>query len=214
MGGPSAALADGILIVPNDLATAESPGSILVAFSDKGATTVFNQTASVFSFDNQTFQIAVVLILGFTAIFVVYKLLKSRKVTLKQLLIYGGISLVLIVAGLFIYRYYSRLQWTGTQTQLINEGKIDPATGSFIEDDGSPKHIEYQGRKYFLDGLYCAKSNLDRFPAQVKRVNGAVGADGGDGNMMYAIGAKDNPEYIDNSKVSDAKKDCWKRETK
>jgi len=34
LGGPSAALSDGILVVPNDLAAAESPGSILVAFSD------------------------------------------------------------------------------------------------------------------------------------------------------------------------------------
>ncbi|MDP3758648.1 MAG: PQQ-binding-like beta-propeller repeat protein, partial [Candidatus Daviesbacteria bacterium] len=214
LGGPSAALSDGILVVPNDLAAAESPGSILVAFSDRGATTVFNQTASVFSFDNQNFQKAIAFILGLVLVAVCYKLVKSRKITIKQLLIYGGIPIMLIAGGYIIYSNYLGARKTEQQDTLVKEGKIDQATGSFIVNDGSPKHVEYQGKKYFLDGGFCAKSNLDRFPAQVKRINGAVGADGGDGNMMYAIGAKDNPEYIDNSKVSDAKKDCWKRETK
>ena len=118
---------------------------------------------------------------------------------------------MLIAGGYIIYSNYLGARKTEQQDTLIKEGKIDKSTGSFIENDGSPKHVEYQGIKYFLDGGFCAKSNLDRFPVQVKRVNGAVGADGGDGNMMYAIGAKDNPEYIDNSRVSDAKKDCWKR---
>lgn len=213
MGGPSAALSDGILVVPNALA-GESPGSILVAFSDRDAVTVFNQTASVFSFDNQYLQIAIAFIPGLVLAAICYKLVKSRKITLKQLLIFGGVPLVLIIAGFFIYRQYSRLQWTGTQTKLINEGRIDQATGSFVENDGSPKHVQYQGKKYFLDGGFCAESKLARSPISVKRVNGAVGADGEDSNTMYAIGQRDNPEYIDSSKVSETKKDCWKREAK
>ncbi|MBI3103516.1 PQQ-binding-like beta-propeller repeat protein [Candidatus Daviesbacteria bacterium] len=211
LGGPSAALSGGILVVPNALA-GESPGSILVAFSDRGIPGASNPIVSIFSFDNPNFQKAVAAILGLVLVVIFYKLLQSRKITVKQLLIYGGIPLVLVVAGYVIYSNYMGSKKTEQQDALIKEGKIDPATGSFIANDGSPKHIEYQGRKYFLDGGFCSRSGLERFSIQVKRVNGAAGAEGGDGNTMYAIGSKNNPEYIGSSKASDTKKDCWKGE--
>lgn len=213
LGGPSAALANNILVVPNALA-GESPGSILVAFSDKSTATAFDQTASVFSFDNPNFQKAIAFILGLVLVAVCYKLVKSRKITIRQLLIYGGIPLVLIAGGYLIYSNYTGAKKTEQQDTLIKEGKIDQSTGSFIENDGSPKYVEYQGRKYFLDGGFCSRSGLQRFSIQVKRVNGAVAADGSDGNTVYAIGSKDNPEYIGSSKERDAKKDCWKKEAK
>ena len=145
--------------------------------------------------------------------FTFYKLIKAKKITIKRLLIYGGVPVILIVGGYIIYSNYMGSKKIEQQDALIKEGRIDPATGSFIEDDGSPNHIEYQGRKYFLDGGFCSKSGLQRLSIQVKRVNGAAGAGGGDGNTMYAIGGKDNPEYISSSKVSDSKKDCWKGES-
>lgn len=199
LGGPSAALSNGILVVPNALA-GESPGSILVAFSDKGQSQPVNTL------------LIVVFILGSVFAITIYKLLKSRKITIKQLLIYGGIPVVLTLGGYMIYSNYSGAKKTEQQDTLVKEGKIDPTTGSFIENDGLPKHVEYQGRKYFLDGCFCSRSGLQRFSVQVKRVNGAAGAEGGDGNTMYAIGSKDNPEYIGSSKAGDAKKDCWKKE--
>lgn len=213
LGGPSAALSNDILVVPNALA-GESPGSILVAFSDRGITGASNPIVSIFSFDNPNFQVIVIFILGLVFAITIYKLLKSGKITVKQLLIYGGMSLVLVIGGYVTYSNYTGLKRTETQDTLVKEGKIDPATGSFIENDGFPKHVEYRGGKYFLDGGFCARSSAQRFPVQVKRVNGAVGADGGDGNTMYAMGSKDIPEYIDSSKVNDAKKDCWKKEVK
>lgn len=111
------------------------------------------------------------------------------------------------------YSNYLGARKTEQQDTLIKEGKIDQSTGSFIENDSLPKHVQYQGKKYFLDGGFCARSNAQRFPVQVKRVNGAAGADGGDGNTMYAVGSKDNPGYIGSSKARDSKKDCWKRES-
>jgi len=211
LGGPSAALADNILVVPNALA-GESPGSILVAFSDKGVSAA-SPITSILSLDNRNPQVVFVLILGLVLVFTFYKLIKAKKITIKRLLIYGGVPVILIVGGYIIYSNYMGSKKIEQQDALIKEGKIDPATGSFIEDDGSPKHIEYQGRKYFLDGGFCSRSGLQRLSIQVKRVNGAAGAEGGDGNTMYAMGGKDNPEYISSSKVSDSKKDCWKGES-
>ena len=209
LGGPSAALANNILVVPNALA-GESPGSILVAFSGKGIQAAV-PTGLRLSLDNRNLQIVLGLILALFIGAVSYKLLKFRQITVKQLLIFGAVPLVLLIAVLFVYRQYTSLQWSGSQTQLINEGKIDPATGSFIENDGSPKHVQYQGKRYFLDGGGCTGSQ-SRYSVQVKRVNGAVSADGSDGNTMYAIGSKDNPEYIASAKDNNMKKDCWRRE--
>ena len=210
LGGPSAALANGILVVPNALAAAESPGSILVAFSGKGIQDTASIT-SILSLDNRNLQIVLGLIATLFIGAVSYKLLKSRRITVRQWLIFVAVPLVFLIAGFLIYRQYTSLQWSGTQTQLINEGKIDPTTGSFIENDGSPKHVQYQGQKYFLDGGGCTGSQ-SRYGVQVKRVNGAVAADGSDGNTMYAIGSKDNPEYIASAKDNNMKKDCWRRE--
>lgn len=217
LGGPSAALADGILVVSNNLAAGNPGERVIVAFSDKGVSTATPIT-SILSLDNRNLQIVFILIFGLFLGTAAYKLIKSGRITVKQLLIYGGILLTLIIAGFFIYRYYSHLQWTETQTQLINEGKIDPATGSFISDDGI-KYVEYQGKRYLLDGEYCTRSRLGRFAITVKRFNGVASADGQNGNTMYAIGSKDSPEYIDtknvmgsNEPVAGPMRDCWKRE--
>lgn len=220
LGGPSAALADGILVVPNALAAAESPGSILVAFSDRGITGSSNQLVSKISFDDPNFKIISIAVLGLAVMAISYMLLKYKKATLKQLLIFGGVSLALVIAGFLIYRQYNRLQWTQEQDTLIQEGKIDETTGSFIGDDGI-KHIEYQGKRYLIGDGFCGRSALSRFAITVKRFNGAVAADGSDGNTMYAIGKKEDPEYIDtkNQLGSEIKegglmRDCWKKEAK
>ena len=211
LGGPSAALSDGILVVPNTLAAAESPGSILVAFSDQSISAVSIAGQPRFVLDSR-YILAVLALVGILILgVVIYLTLKSKKITPKQLLIYGGIPVILIVGGYIIYSNYQNARKTEQQDILVKEGKIDRSTGSFIENDGSPKHVEYRNRRYFLDGPDCARSGLDRFAIQVKRVNGAVAADGSDGNTMYAIGSKDSPEYIDSAKTNNIKKDCWKQ---
>lgn len=217
LGGSSAALADGILVVPNNLAAGNPGERVIVAFSDKGVSTA-NSITPILSLDNRNLQIVLVLIFGLFLGIVSYKLVKSRRITVKQLLIYGGIPLVLIIAGFLIYRQYSSLQWTGTQTKLLESDKVDKATGSFVSDDGI-KYVDYQGKRYLLDGEYCTRSRLGRFAVTVKRFNGVASADGQDGNTMYAIGSKDNPEYIDTKNVTGTNettggllRDCWKKE--
>lgn len=136
---------------------------------------------------------------------------------MKRFLIFGGILLV-IITGVVIYLRSSGNLRTANQNRPSEQGRIDPATGSFISDDGL-KHIEYQGKRYLLDGDYCMKSQLKRFPVTVKRFNGAQSAKGRDGNTMYALGKKDDPEYIDTSEEINEKevigrpvRDCWQRE--
>src|SRR3989338_6777117 len=80
LGGPSAALANGILVIPNALAAAESPGSILVAFSGKGIQDTASIT-SILSLDNRNLQIVLGLIATLFIGAVSYKLLKSRRIT-------------------------------------------------------------------------------------------------------------------------------------
>lgn len=217
LGGSSAALADGILVVPNNLAAGNPGERVIVAFSDKGISTTASKI-SLLSLDNRNLQVVFVLIFVLFLGAVAYKLAKSKRMTVMQLLIFGGIPVVLIIAGFLIYRQYSSLQWTGTQTKLLESGKIDKATGSLISDDGI-KYVEYQGKRYLLDGEYCTRSRLGRFAIIVKRFNGVAGADGQDGNTMYAIGSKDNPEYIDTKNVTSTNettggllRDCWKKE--
>lgn len=109
LGGPSAALAEGILIVPNALA-GESPGSILLAFSTAAAASPAFDTRHLLA----VLALVGILILGV----VIYKALRSKKITLKQLLICGGILLVLIAGGYIIYSNYQGVQkdkWTETQ---------------------------------------------------------------------------------------------------
>ena len=235
LGGPSTALSSGILVVPNDLAAAESPGSILVAFSDKGTSGAFGPVkAKNISFE-QYYPLAFVLVMAIILAIVIFWLLKFKRITLKKFLIIeqiaigyaqfqrlrakragfilDGIFLSIIILGIFVYSHYSQLQKTGLQTQLQKEGKIDQATGSFIDKDEPAKYIEYQAKKYFLDGSYCFKSGLLRFAVSVKRVNGAAAANGSDGNTMYAVGEKNNPTYIDSSKTNDSKSDCWRQKS-
>lgn len=205
LGGPSAALAEGILIVPNALA-GESPGSILLAF------TTAAKPGTAFDPRYLLAVLAAVLMLGLGV--VVYKALKSRKITPKRLLICGGIFLILIAGGYIIYSMYQgerKDKWTETQDKLRQEGKLDPATGSLIEE-GSPKHVKYQGKRYLLDGGFCPRSNLERLAIRVERFNGAAAADGEEGNTMYALGGKDNPNYISSSKTPASTGDCWKLE--
>ena len=218
LGGSSAALADGILVVPNNLAAGNPGERVIMAFSDKGVSESAGSIILTLSFDNPDLQKVVIIILGLVLVVIFYKLIKSRKITVKQLLIFGGVPLVLVIAGLLIYSQQMRLQWTENQDKLIKEGKVDPATGSFVSDDGI-KYVEYQGNRYLLDGEYCTRSRLGRFTVTVKRFNGVAGADGQDGNTMYAIGSKDNPEYIDTKNVAGTNettggllRDCWKRE--
>lgn len=136
---------------------------------------------------------------------------------MKRLLIFVGILLV-IITGAAIYLKYSGNLGTVTQNPASEQGEKDPATGSFITGDGQ-KHIEYQGKRYLLDGDYCVRSLLKRFPVTVKRFNGAQPAKGKDGNTMYTLRTKDDPEYIDASDEIDEEevigrpvRDCWQRE--
>lgn len=213
LGGPSAALASGILVVPNRFAAAESSGSILVAFSDPGTFAISTTSQPGFTF-NSKYNLAILALLGILILGVIIsRALKSKKVTVRQLLIYGGISVVLIAGGYIIYSNYLNTRKTEQQDTLVKEGKIDQATGSYIDKNEPAKYIEYQAKKYFLDGNNCFKSSLSRFAISVKRVNGAAAASGSDGNTMYAIGEKNNPTYIDSSKTNDSKSDCWSQKS-
>jgi len=211
LGGPSAALSYGILIVPSTLTGdgSNNDTGVVFAFSNQGASEAFGPVKTANTSFEKYYPLALVLLIAILLAAVIFWLLKFRRITLKKLLIYGGLPLFAIALGVLVYIYYSRLQWTDLQTQLQKEGKVDQATGSFIDKDEPAKYIEYQGKKYFLDGNFCFKSGLLRFAVSVKRVNGAAAANGSDGNTMYAIGEKGNPTYIDSSKTNDAKSDCW-----
>lgn len=147
--------------------------------------------------------------------------LKNNPLSIKDFLLYGGIPLIIIASGFGAYLYFSKSQETEKIDQMIEQGKIDQATGSFIDENETRKYVEYQNQKYFVGDDFCQRSKLQRFAIKVKRFNGAASADGTDGNTMYAIETLDNPEYIDSAKgvnpsglAENYVRDCWKRETK
>ena len=124
----------------------------------------------------------------------------------KQLLVYGGIPLVLILVG---YTFISNFQ-------ITKKGNGNQTGGKVIVAENSPKRIEYQGVKYLLDGDYCRKSTESRIAIIIKRSEGADPGEGSDGNTMYAIGDKDNPGYIDSEKdpkVASKTRNCWMKES-
>ena len=139
---------------------------------------------------------------------------KKISFSVKQLTIYGGVPLVLIVAGyVFISNFQIGIFRKGT---VGTSQKYDQSTGQVVVAENSPKRIEYQGEKYLLDGDYCRKSTEQRIEITVKRTYGADPGEGSGGNTMYAIGKKDSPEYIDSSEnpnTAPEKRNCWMKES-
>lgn len=135
---------------------------------------------------------------------------KKISFSIKQLLIYGGIPLVLLIVGyLFLSNYQIGVSKKGAT-------KYDQAGGQKVVAENSPKRIEYQGEKYMLDGDYCRKSTGQRIAITVKRLEGADIGTGSDGNTMYAIDEKDSPKYIDSEediKTASPTRNCWMKES-
>lgn len=131
---------------------------------------------------------------------------KTISFSVKQLLIYGGIPLILIIAGVLIFSQY--------QIAVFKRGPA--GSQSLTPAENSPKRIEYQGKRYMLDGSFCKESTGKRYPITVSRVNGADPGDGTDGNTMYAIDTQDSPEYIDTKadpKTAPETRNCWMKES-
>ena len=128
---------------------------------------------------------------------------KKISFSVKQLLVYGGIPLVLVIAGIVIFSQY--------QIAIYKKGSSGAVTA-----ENSPKRIEYQGQRYMLDGDFCKKSTGQRIPITVVRTNGADLGEGANGNTMYAIDTKDSPEYIDTKadpKTAPETRNCWMKES-
>lgn len=134
---------------------------------------------------------------------------KKISFSIKQLLIYGGIPLALILVGyVFFTQFQIGVSRKGTASQQGN--------GLNIVAENSPKRIEYQGEKYMLDGDYCRKSTEERIAITVERLYGADLGEGPNGNTMYAIGKKDSPDYIDsmeNPQTASPTRNCWMKES-
>jgi outer membrane protein assembly factor BamB len=81
LGGPSAALANGILVVPNALAAAESPGPILLAFADTGIPKGIPGTP--LSSNSQYLSIILLFVFVIILVLIVYKYLKSKRDRIK-----------------------------------------------------------------------------------------------------------------------------------
>lgn len=135
---------------------------------------------------------------------------KKISFSVKQLVVYGGIPLVLILVG---YAFLSKYQ-IGISKKGV--GRYDQASGKVVVAENSPKRVEYQGEKYMLDGDYCRKSTEQRIAITVNRLNGADPGEGPDGNTMYAIDKTDSPEYIDSKEdpnTAPEKRNCWMKES-
>ena len=135
---------------------------------------------------------------------------KKISFTVKQLALYGGVPLVLLLVG---YIFFSKFQ-IGISKK--GAGRFDQASGKVVVAENSPKRIEYQGVKYLLDGDYCKKSTEQRIAITIVRSYGADPGEGADGNTMYAIGKKDSPEYIDSKedpKAASETRNCWMKES-
>ena len=134
---------------------------------------------------------------------------KKISFSVKQLLIYGGIPLVLILVG---YVFFSQFQVGVSRKGTANQ----QGNGLNVVAENSPKRIKYQGEKYMLDGDYCRKSTEERIAITVERLYGADLGEGPGGNTMYAIGKKDSPDYIDSMadfKNSPETRNCWMKES-
>jgi len=129
---------------------------------------------------------------------------KKISFSVKQLLIYAGIPLILIIAGaLFLSQY---------QLGIYKKGSF----GQKGVAENSPQRIEYQGQRYMLDGDFCRQSTGKRIPITINLINAANPGADPSGNTMYAIDRENSPDYIDTQAdpaTAPANRNCWMKES-